>query len=54
MQGLTTQAYIGFTDEDGNPTASLPKQVEATNMRGKYRFIGNFGSFGTGKTRGFV
>ena len=48
---MNTTAYLGFKDEDENPTAPLPKQVEATNMRGKYRFIGNFGSFGTGKTK---
>lgn len=48
--GYGTSVYIGFKDIDGNPSAPLPIQQDATNLRGKKTHILNAGSFGTGKT----
>ncbi len=43
--------YVGFKDENGNPTAPLPVQNEATALRCKHKSVLNAGSYGTGKTK---
>lgn len=42
--------YVGFKDEHDNPTAALPVQNEAIQLRDKFKNILFAGSYATGKT----